>query len=122
VTRPSRRMPPSGRSLLRPLQALRTFKRRVGTQRPETASSRWREQRHLFQGWLEPLLSGKNRVGLHFLNQQCAHFLDSRWRNRVVGAHLLEPACDPGACIAGIHFKAPEAACCCVRGVAGFSG
>jgi hypothetical protein len=36
VTRPSRRMPPSGRSLLRPLQALRTFKRRVGTQRPET--------------------------------------------------------------------------------------
>jgi integrase len=36
VTRPSRRMPPSGRSLLRPLQALRMFKRRVGTQRPET--------------------------------------------------------------------------------------
>ena len=36
MTRPSRRMPPSGRSLLRPLQALRTFKRRVGTQRPET--------------------------------------------------------------------------------------
>jgi endosialidase-like protein len=30
VTRPSRRMPPSGRSLLRPLQALRTFKGRVG--------------------------------------------------------------------------------------------
>jgi hypothetical protein len=36
VTQPSLRMPPSGRSLLRPLQALRTFKRRVGTQRPET--------------------------------------------------------------------------------------
>jgi hypothetical protein len=36
VTRPCRRMPPSGRSLLRPLQAPRTFKRRVGTQRPET--------------------------------------------------------------------------------------
>lgn len=36
MTRPSRRMPPSGRSLLRPLQALRTFKRRVSTQRPET--------------------------------------------------------------------------------------
>ena len=36
MTRPSRRMPPSGRSLLRPLQALRTFERRVGTQRPET--------------------------------------------------------------------------------------
>jgi len=36
VPRPSRRMPPSGRSFLRPLQALRTFKRRVSTQRPET--------------------------------------------------------------------------------------
>ena len=36
MTRPSRRMPPGERSLLRPLQALRTFKRRVGTQRPET--------------------------------------------------------------------------------------